>query len=109
MRSILGASVIQPIRFAEYSVCEILWTRCEPAATSGAVRRRLRLQTAMHLPSILIPGWRADLDPRTILPLVLVRSLNVEPVDCDSWLLALSETRFRLCFPFRRLPTPHPS
>src|ERR1700735_4331302 len=85
MRSILGASVIQPIRFVEYSACGILWTRCEPAAMSGAVRRRLRLQTAMHLTSILIPGWRVDLDPRTILPLMFVRSLNVEPVDCDSW------------------------
>src|SRR5580692_2721624 len=92
MRSILGASFIQRIRSVEYSVCEISWTRCEPAATSEAVRRLLRFQTAMHLHSILIPGWRGDLDPRTILLLVLVRSLNVEPVDCDSWLLALSET-----------------
>ena len=107
MRSILGASVIQPIRFVEYSACEILWTQCEPAAMSGAVRRRLRLQTAMHLLSILIPGWRVELDPRTILPLVLVRSFKFEPVGSDSWASAVSEIRpdlracFRVCFPFQ--------
>jgi hypothetical protein len=39
----------------------------------------------MHLLSILIPGWRVELDPRTILPLVLVRSFNFEPVGSDSW------------------------
>ena len=31
----------------------------------------------MHLLSILIPGWRVDLDPRTILHLVLVRKLMI--------------------------------
>jgi hypothetical protein len=56
---------------------------------SGAVHRRLRLQTATHLLSILIPGWHVDLDPRAILP--FDRSLNVERVDLDSWASALSE------------------
>jgi hypothetical protein len=45
---------------------------------SGAARHRLRLQTAMHLLSILIPGWRVDLDPRTILPLVLARKVMID-------------------------------
>jgi hypothetical protein len=73
---------------------------------SGAVRRRLRLQTAMHLLSNLILGWRVDPDPRTILPFVLVRSFNIEPVGFDSWASAVSEIGpilrawFRLRFPF---------
>jgi hypothetical protein len=50
------------------------------------------LRTAMHLLSILIPGWRVDLDPRTILPLVLVRAFNFEPVGFDSWASAVSDT-----------------
>jgi hypothetical protein len=43
----------------------------------------------MHLLSILIPGWRVDLDPRAILP--LDRSLNVEPPK----LISVSDTRPR--------------
>jgi hypothetical protein len=43
----------------------------------------------MHLLSILIPGWRVDLDPRAILS--LDRSSNVEPVDLDGWASVLSE------------------
>jgi hypothetical protein len=39
----------------------------------------------MRLLSILIPGWRVDLDPRTILHLVLVRKLMIAWFEEQGW------------------------